>query len=407
MAATVAHKRALQQLIRSAQSPSEMLPLLNEVNFIDLQEFAVNQIKDMSSQKACSTYYRRVSITDILPDDLQQHTLTFLNVNRNRTVCQSWNRLNQQNEENTIRAACSSAKSRSPSQIWILRKDRKTLNSVEERFGCKGPLGSLLSVKSICPPRSLVLVHQGSYGCDFCYNMRSSGGDISFVGIAESAILLHSEKFTQPGSVLFENLTMNISGAVFGISDGAKVVFKNCCIEFQLEVDIVVEESGSLELTDCRVICKGPYVSHTGIQISPHARNVIVEKSEFRGFAQCASICHDRVFRERSGQMVEIKICQNVFHGMTGHAVVEMEDLSSKELIFGTQRCILSGNINGNTGSGTNRKLNTLDLHPYSAPTPSPAPPSTSVANTASTTNTTFPGSSFTFNDGSVYSSAR
>ena len=409
--ATVAHKKALQELTRAAQSPSDLFSLLNEAKLIDLQEFVVNQIKDMSSEKASSAYYRRAPMTNIFPDDLQQHILTFLNVNQNRTVCQRWHRLNQQNEENMIRTVCSMAETHPSSEIWILHQNRRTLIPVEERIGCKGTVNNLVSVKSKCPPGSLVLVHQGSYECDSSERELRSGNfifrvpspypeafnNISFLGVEGSTIVLHSEKFQKSGPVLFENLRIKIRGSNLRISNGAQVIFRNCTIDIQHRKEIVVERSGSLEVTDCSVNCNSRgkhWEKQLGgaiipFRIDPSASKVTVEKSEFQGFGLCAAIYHGGTMRSALNSVVEIRICHNVFHGITGHAVVELAFGDTQQLIFGTERCTLSMNTNGTTGSEIDKKLNSLHLVPHSAPAPQPQVPFTFARPSTSTTNTT------------------
>ena len=401
MAATVAHKKALQEIARTAQAPSDLLPLLYEANLIDLQEFVVNQIKAMSSERARSVYYQSASINDIFPDDLQQHILTFLNVNQNRTVCQSWNRFNRQNEENMIRTACLSAKSRPSSEIWILHQNRDVMIPVEIRTGCKGIMGSLLSVKQVCSLGSLIMVHPGSYEYGVAHKestffwggpSRREFTDVSFLGVEGSTILLYGVMFGQPGIVVFENLRIEIRYGDLRISHGAKVVFKNCTIALRSAVNIVIGESGSLEIAECRV---------TGIEtdkvfeICRYASNVTIKRSEFQGFGLCALI--PRTDRVSSGQMVEINVCHNVFHGMTDHAVIEVKNAGTEQMVFGTDRCTLSSNANGITGSETHTKLNTLHLITFHEPAPQPQVSFTwgQPLPQPSTSNTT---STFTFN---------
>ena len=152
---SVAHV-ALRQHINRAEKHSDLLCMLSHSQYTrglleyiqlnDLQRFLISKVNELDIMTARMAYRDALPINEVLPSDVMQHVLSFGHLNRNRTVCQQWNRLNQQNEEKMLRAMYNAVDERNleslgrKGQTWIIHPKRRTLHPLEIRRGYRGPV---------------------------------------------------------------------------------------------------------------------------------------------------------------------------------------------------------------------------------------------------------------------------
>lgn len=160
---------ALLYQVISAKETSELLRILEFIKISDLQSFLYDKINEMDIKRARNLHHQVVPMSDVLSDDVIQRILSFGHCNQNRTVCQRWNRLNEQNEENTFRAIYEAVDDLNLDPVapgiltWIVHPTRRewVLYPFEARRGFQGPVRGIVDVPQHVSSR--VLVHPGSY----------------------------------------------------------------------------------------------------------------------------------------------------------------------------------------------------------------------------------------------------
>lgn len=367
-------KKTMCAFINSLNEPSAICSFLNSVNFEDLQLFMCEQIDKMDAETVKPLYYAACPINTVLPGDVMQHILHFDEVNYNRTVCQTWNRLNKQNEGNMLRAAHNlvethiSKMDSSPSEIWVPHPTRPALHPVEIQFGYQGVVNSIPQVLSQCDERSLVLVYEYHISGD-----TPSFEQMSFLGMTPSSAVYFSHEVAKvTGNASFEKLRIGIFSD-FNVSwAGSKMTMKDCTINLNPDSGrIRVDSFASLAIHNCRICNQDAKINKSGyypvvsgeqnssIVIQSSADEVEIADSTFEDFERCVAI-YSTTDVPIHGKLARVKITNNVFKRTEKYPIVEWTEGDQRALIKDSESCIIDGNSGDCRYDG---KCNSNEMH--------------------------------------------
>jgi len=182
--------------------------------------------------------------------------------------------------------------------------------------------------------------------------------DLHFIGVApnrESEITLSATEILS--SITLDNLTVHIESDIEigrGIlsqsdehhgSSKCTLTMTNCNIRYSGS-RIMVPQKSSLNLNNCVLQQKGTWREDRGrwaIVTSPRANEVNMCDCSINGFDRVMVIQKGRRENELE-DLVQIKITDNIFEGISEYAVVESTRSGTQPNIKGTDKCILFGN---------------------------------------------------------------
>ena len=350
-----AKRSAILHHVDAASALSELCGILNHVKLSNLQSFLREEINQMNTESITTIYHRFLPINQIVSSDVMQHILSFGNCNQNRTVCQQWNRLNQQNEDNTVRRNCELVERFCPSQssakpgtkTWIVHPMRRHLHPMEKRMGFSGParnLGEVIRMEYKSRSRTTVLL----YPANRSHQLKAYPGFfLHLIGVHERCrVHLCESNRIYDHELRIHNLEISsvkatsvpsYQGHSFRIQLGSKVVLSHCTVN--LHGSIYVESGSSLEITDCRLSGKS---KSDAIYISPSATRVKIARNTFKDFNHAVKV--ERGQTASVLQTVKIEITDNEFENCSEHPIVQEIRNNEYDMDQSNNCCILKGN---------------------------------------------------------------
>ena len=344
---------ALCQQVKSAGKISDLLGILDRMPFSDVKDFLRDSINETGTDDVRTVYHNLVSINEILSDNVLQCILSFGHCNQNRTVCQLWNRLNQQNEENILRVLYDAVDDQTLGgtlgplpqgmSILIVHPSRSTLTPLEIRRGYTGPLTSLHN--AIYDNRR-VLLHPGSYRYK---DLHARFQNVQHIGLGNGCSIEFKDGFVtgDKAKLHFVNIRCIISGNVRLPLESA-VVFERCTFQIMDGCSLVVEGNTCLDIRNCHFQAHPTIIGNPNTQkaiyIRTSAQKVCISESTFSDFACCVIIF------QRGRLCKDIQITNNRFHNTTRypkHVVALIpHGISTDEV---NAACLLHGNTSTNT----------------------------------------------------------
>ena len=372
------HIGHLREHICSAETPWDLFnfaPIaFDRIKLNDLQSLLFAEIDEMNDKKVRILHYNSLPINKVFCADVIQHILSFGHCNQNRTVCQQWNRLNQQNEERMLREMYNAVDDwnlpplESGGSIWVVHPKRPRLHPIEIRRGYSGPLKNLHPSKTI--PKGIsgrYLLHPGHYVFPDDDGPRT-GTYTQYVGVS----LPHSYGcyieissrtiLSPPNKYHLENLIVNwYPDQIFRmlISKRIEFLFKQCTIRITDGGSMDVGDGGTLQLTDCIIESESDEfgASCGGIRISSGAKRVTINNNLFSQCLHCVLIM-DRYKKRRAGGpsfLVKVEITSNRFQStLKEHLVLMLGERRRVILLSGREderterlreQCTIHGNI--------------------------------------------------------------
>lgn len=282
---------ALLHKTRTASKHNELFKLVaKSMSLPELKRMICAKINCMDIDRARNVHHHCLSIHAVLPDNVMQNVLSFAidrrhvkreGYNRNRLVCQKWNRLIIQNEANALRAMYQSVMERNPNwdNIWIMHATRSRLHPIEQQLGLCGILRNFKDINRKCGniANCRVLIHPGDYSTD-SFKLTQN---VHFVCLSKNEPVQIPSRITVTGAsiVTLEDLYFapRTRGGFF-IEEKSKMVVKNCRCCLGHGSSFQVDRNANLEIHDCRVestcIAKFAKGGKTAICVSPWAAHL-------------------------------------------------------------------------------------------------------------------------------------
>ena len=348
--------------IDAAESADLLFAMMNHMDLSNLQRFLRDEIKQMKPEAIDTLYHRALPINDILSNDVMQHILSFGNCNQNRTVCQQWNRLNQQNEDNMIRENCRlmerfSSKSNlsAPKDMkqWIVHQKRPHLHQTERRMGFLGPKHKLFSRSRLFSEGVIdrgniqsarIMLYPGNSPYRLMNIWPKKDCVIHLIGPHQRCRMDSPESITVLKELRMDNLDITFSRGShfyheysFIIEQGSKLILRHCTL--RLKGSIYLKGGSSLEITDC-CLYGNTDSSDDAICISPMADQANIARNTFRDFSHGIKIFRGQ--NESIEHSVKVQVTDNVFENCWQHPIIQV--LRQDEMRQQSDCCILKGN---------------------------------------------------------------
>ena len=359
----------LREHIYSAESPWELCnfaPLVFDlIKLNHLRSLLLAGINEMNDEEALILHHNELPIDKVLSGDVIQHILSFGHCNQNRTVCQQWNRLNQQNEAKMLRAMYNAVDDRnlpplrSGGSIWVVHPKRPTLHPIEIWRGYYGPLKYPDPLRILWGKHVRYLLHPGEYklpkGAGPCSKTQCIG--LSLIDMPKCYIRISS--LSPPDKYHVENVIVNWCPNVPGIPKGIELLFKQCTIQMtEYFESMYVRNGGILDVTDCIIQPESNEFEGFlgGIRISSGAKRVNIKDTLFIKCQHCVRIEDRHKNRGAGGPPFPVKvvISNNRFRNTSDEHLVLMvgeyhqfilqlgrEDERTKRL---REQCTIHGN---------------------------------------------------------------
>ena len=366
---------ALVNHIRSTEKHSDLYCLLDHSDLADIQKICEDKVTKMDAEIARNVHHNVLPINVVMPEDIIRHILSFDNVNHHRTVCQQWNRLNQQNEEKMLRDMYQAVDDIEPlvseMKTVIVHPTRRQLHPLEIRRGYSGPFTSFEHLKGSVR----VLVHPGSYpyfrkdlfgqnytqligltsdckfevwGMDFQSYANNSYGDKQHFQNIHITLVgeLQLQNLTS-GAILFEQCSFefydNASLTVGAPDESHPHVFKQCT--FQMNDTRCFMIVGSTDVIECQF--------NGGADLNIQEATAITLMQQNFGPAPNAKVnIKNNAFADFTfGVLLRrpwkffntIEITNNRFHNIVqDHIIAVLQNESCDTVI--RERCLLQGN---------------------------------------------------------------
>ena len=371
-------QQALHSYVNTATAPLDLFQVLCLANMDDLKQFAHEQITKLNDSESRTAYHSVLPITNVLPNDMMQHILSFGSFHEkigNRMICKQWNRLYNLNEEHMLRTAYRSVNDKYPDPLptgndtWIWHQVRMKLHPLEKRLGFRGPLYGLQAVKTYCKSGDRVLIHRDEFEGGKVEKKITITKDIHFIGlfpVDSGKCEIRVKTLTLFGHLTLDNLRLTIHSSYpqdyFKIgkdhdlraAGARKLTLRHC--DVRMDDKIKVNNLGSLDMQHCTVKCRlGPDTplidsELLAVEMSPWANEVNIRNNTFMGFKRGIAIQRHYPIRheipDNPDDLANINIEDNVFEDINEYAVVERTDQRRDQTIQikGTDRCMLCGN---------------------------------------------------------------
>eukprot|EP01083_Nonionella_stella_P124685 376655_1 len=164
--------RLLRDHVCNAQSINDIMHLLTLLPFRTIQDSILEVIGGLDTDTANAIRYKCFSITDLLPDDITQHILSFtdsLDVKYVNTVfnncCNKNNALELKQRPQIIdeQAFNPIVKYEQHNTTWVIHPTRTQLNNEEIANEYGGPLNTLKEAVDAAQPGDKLLFYDGEY----------------------------------------------------------------------------------------------------------------------------------------------------------------------------------------------------------------------------------------------------
>eukprot|EP01083_Nonionella_stella_P090731 253510_1 len=256
-------KHLLSARVSDAQSINDIMPLLKSIPFEEIQEAILQVIAVLDTNTANDIKYKSLSMTDILPDDIMQHIVSFTDslnmkyINKPFYTCYNKNKLLELKQRQCIiekHVLPCNVQYQQHNDTWIIHPTRNHLDSEEIAKGYKGPLNDLRDVVDAVKSGDKLLFHDGKYAetnsAEFCF--LDTAGEYQVIGIGNNVFIEFcnmNESFLVSRHLSFKNVTLEMG-------DGFQIDF-----------------NGSLSMEDCEIVLGSSHIEI--IHGSFHAKNCV------------------------------------------------------------------------------------------------------------------------------------
>ena len=370
---TIRMRSSLLDYVEAAESANLLFALLNHMELPNIQKFLRDQIKQMNPQAIDTLHHRALPINLIFSSDVIQHILSFGNCNQNKTVCQQWNRLNQQNEDNMIRANCrlverSCSDLPAPIDKWVVHRTRPHLHPTEKRMGFLGPKSDLFCangvIDQVCQSyinSARILLYPGNSPYRLMNFWPEKDCVIQFIGPHQRCRINSFESIRVLRELRMDNLDITSirdgerRKYSFIIDKNSKLIFRRCTLK--LGGCIKVKDGASLEITDCSLYGNTD-LSKDAICISPMAANVDITRNTFKDFSHGVTILRGN--NESVQHSAKVHITDNTFEDCSEHPIIQ--EMGQNDAEQRSDCCILQGNRRIATNSADSVDINAVHV---------------------------------------------
>eukprot|EP01083_Nonionella_stella_P278279 946325_1 len=260
-------KHLLCKLVSNAQTISDIIPLLHCIPLEAIQDAMLDVIRGLDTNTINDIQYKCLSITDIVPDDIMQHIVSFTDslnlkyINKTFNSCYNKNKaltLKQRQQIIEQHALNPTVKYEENNNTWVIHPKRSHLNREEIASGYKGPINELLDAMFTVQSGDKLLFYDGNYvetddECEFSPLLTN---DLQFIGIGHDVCLKmakHSKiELCDGQSVYFKNVKIEM-GDPFHIEGNSKVSMEDCEIVMGASINV---SDGTFNAKNC--IFSGP-----------------------------------------------------------------------------------------------------------------------------------------------------
>eukprot|EP01083_Nonionella_stella_P272939 925818_1 len=198
-------RQLLCKHVRSAQTTDDIIPLLRLMPLDAIQDTLLDVIRVLDTETANKIQYKCLSSTDILPDDLTQHIVSFTDSLGIKCINKAFNNCYNKNKELELKqrqyivdkhAFNPAVKYEEHNQTWIIHPTRTHLNSEEIANGYNGPLNDLKDAIETVQSGDKLLFYDGHYiqTCDFDLDLCNIH-DLQFIGEGNHVVLTLNHQF--------------------------------------------------------------------------------------------------------------------------------------------------------------------------------------------------------------------
>ena len=161
----------LQQFIHSATDMEQILPILKSLSLSDIKNFAIQNLKNINTKKQKKIYFKALPITQIFPDDLIQHILSFNKFGDTRFVNKTFKLFTDRNEKiyyEKLHQSLNKNKHNETTTI-VVNQHRNKLYPFEEKARYKGPYYNIQQAIELYDNDARIIVHPGEYTIPLVY----------------------------------------------------------------------------------------------------------------------------------------------------------------------------------------------------------------------------------------------
>eukprot|EP01083_Nonionella_stella_P282384 960902_1 len=178
MAQTV--KQFLCDRVRNSQSINDIIHLLRFIPLEAIQDVLMDAIRDLDTNTVKVMQYKYLPMTEILPDDITQHILSFSDSLNMKYINKAFNSGYNKNKALQLKQIQHIIAKQEFNPIvpydelnttWVIDPTRTHLNSQEIANGCRGPLNTVEDVKNAAISGDKLLFYDGNYiECELVFN---------------------------------------------------------------------------------------------------------------------------------------------------------------------------------------------------------------------------------------------
>eukprot|EP01083_Nonionella_stella_P180185 641881_1 len=366
-------KQLLCERVRNSQSTNDIIQLLRFIPLEAIEDAIVDAIRDLDTNTVNEIQYKCLSMTDILPDDITQHILSFsdsLNMkyinkafnngyNKNRALqLKQRQHIIAKHEFNPI------VRYEEHNTTWVIHPTRTHLNSQEIANGYKGPLNKLKDVNDAVRSGDKLLFYDGNYIetklCEFDMFAREH----QLVGMGDNVFLKTNNIF---GIELSHNVTLYVKNMKMEfrdsliICDDASVYLEDCEIVFGSYCFVDVNNTGTFHARNC--VFSRPSGLYSGSIRMEYGSNVNIVGCTFTNHKHACIWLHDDEKLLKDIDPYEgtfLKCIGNIFTNNFGYPIAVDKSVSDKFTEILTS--VLSHNIlEGYNGVNANDTVNTAN----------------------------------------------
>ena len=227
----------LQQFIHSATNVEQILPILKSLSLSDIKNFAIQNLKKINTKKQKKIYFKALPITQIVPDDLIQHILTFNKFGDTRFVNKTFKLFTDKNEKNYYEKLHQSLNKNKHNETTtiVVNQHRNKLYPFEEKARYKGPCYNIEQAIELCDNDARIVIHPGEYKF---YDVVNITENIQIIGLNDRnngdnpRIYCNTPIKTYSNNFILENITIVSSSNDVAISvEKGKFQASRCMFE--------------------------------------------------------------------------------------------------------------------------------------------------------------------------------
>ena len=315
----------LQQFINAATDVEQILPILKNLSLSDIKNFAIQNLKKIDSTEQKEIYSKALPITQIFPDDLIQHILSFNKFGATRFINKTFKSLTDKNESKYYKKLYQSLNINKHNETTtiIVCQHRNTLYPFQEKAGYKGPCNTIAQALELCDNDTRIIIHSGVY--EF-YDEVDITENIQIIGLNDRndgdnpRICFDTPIYLCGDNFIMENITFASNSEDTAIFvDKGTFQASRCCFQELVSTGpnkyICVMQEANLKIQSC-VFENG----EEGVGIHPMAGIVEIHNCEFNNIffvnyrSGCVMIHGEVIEYGNSPSWVNVTCTGNVFY---------------------------------------------------------------------------------------------